>query len=94
MATFVWKLGWYEDDPYGNLGRLQYQDFQAVRLVGDTGIHTKGWTFDQATDFFMGYVGWDINTSQDQIGRYIVIPSQSTGIWLAYSRSLNYENWP
>ncbi|HVE87833.1 MAG TPA: DUF885 domain-containing protein, partial [Myxococcales bacterium] len=41
-------LGWYAGDPYGAVGRLQSQAFRAERLVVDTGIHARGWTFDQA----------------------------------------------
>jgi len=74
-------LGWYDDDPYGNLGRLQAEAFRAARLVVDTGIHTKGWTFRQAQDFFTENVGFKQGDSVDpegQIARYIVWPGQST----------------
>lgn len=71
-------LGWYDDDPYSNLGRLQYEALRAARLVVDTGLHTKQWSFDQAVEFFMGNVGWDRQDSEYQIARYIVLPGQST----------------
>ena len=77
----AWELGWYNDDPYGNLGRLQAEAFRAARLVVDTGIHIKKWTFGQAQDFFTMNVGFERGDSVDpegQIARYIVWPGQST----------------
>ncbi|RLC72600.1 MAG: DUF885 domain-containing protein, partial [Chloroflexi bacterium] len=47
----AWEMGLYEGDPYGNLGRLQYEVWRAVRLVVDTGIHAQGWPYDQAVDY-------------------------------------------
>jgi len=77
----AWELGWYKDDPYGNLGRLQMEAFRAARLVIDTGIHTQGWTFEQALDFFVENVGFNAgdNVSSDfEISRYISWPGQAT----------------
>ncbi len=74
----AWELGWYEDDPYGNLGRLQYEAFRAARLVVDTGIHAQGWSFDQAVDFWVDNVGHDEGYAEGQIARYVVWPGQST----------------
>jgi uncharacterized protein (DUF885 family) len=77
----AWELGWYEDDPYGDLGRLQGEAFRAVRLVVDTGIHAKGWTFDQALDFLVENSGFEKGDSLDpeiEIARYIVMPGQAT----------------
>jgi uncharacterized protein (DUF885 family) len=75
------ELGWYDDDPYGDLGRLQAEAFRAARLVVDTGIHAKRWTFDEAVDFFVentGYEPGDAVDPEGQIARYIVWPGQST----------------
>jgi uncharacterized protein (DUF885 family) len=75
------ELGWYNDDPYGNLGRLQYEAFRAARLVVDTGIHTEGWTFDEAERFMeenAGYKYSDIVNVEFEIGRYIAWPGQAT----------------
>src|SRR2546430_10527191 len=44
------QVGWYDRDPFGDLGRLRDELFRAVRLVVDTGIHAKRWTREQAID--------------------------------------------
>jgi len=75
------ELGWYDDDPYGDLGRLQAEAFRAARLVVDTGIHVKGWTWDEAVDYFVENTGYEPGDSVDpdgQISRYIVWPGQAT----------------
>ena len=77
----AFELGWYEKDPYGNLGRLQAEAFRAARLVVDTGIHDQGWTFEQAERFFTENTGFEPGDSVEpnlQIARYIVWPGQST----------------
>ena len=74
-------LGWYEDDPYGNLGRLQFEAFRAARLVVDTGIHADKWTFDEAEEFFIENTGFGPSDSVNpeyEIARYVVWPGQST----------------
>ena len=45
------EVGFYQD-PVSDYGRLSSELFRAVRLVVDTGIHSKGWTRDQVVDFF------------------------------------------
>jgi uncharacterized protein (DUF885 family) len=77
----AWELGWYDGDPYGNLGRLQAEAFRAARLVVDTGIHAQHWTFDQAEDFMVENVGYERGDNvnpQYEVARYIVWPGQST----------------
>ena len=77
----AWELGWYDDDPYGDLGRLQAEAFRAARLVVDTGIHARRWTFEQALDFFVENVGFEQGDSVNpelEIARYVVWPGQST----------------
>ncbi len=75
----AWELGWYENDPYGNLGRLQAEAFRAARLVVDTGIHAKGWTFDQALQYMDENVGYDpsVTNLRFEVGRYIAWPGQA-----------------
>ncbi len=74
----AWELGWYDNDVYGNLGRLQFEALRAARLVIDTGIHSLGWTFDEATQFNVDNVGWTTSQSQGAAGRYSVAPGQAT----------------
>lgn len=70
------ELGLYKD-PYSKFGQLSYEMWRAVRLVVDTGMHTKGWTRQQAIDFFRENSG---KTDQDisvEVDRYIVWPGQA-----------------
>ena len=71
-------LDWYDQDPYGDLGRLQYEALRAARLVMDTGIHSLGWSFDDATTFNRENVGWSVGASQGAAARYSVWPGQAT----------------
>ena len=72
------EMGWYEGDPYGDLGRLQYEMLRACRMVVDTGIHAKGWSFDQAVDYMYEYSGFSRGFVEYQIMRYISYPGHST----------------
>ena len=45
------EVGFYQD-PVSDYGRLASERFRAVRLVVDTGIHSKGWTREQVVDYF------------------------------------------
>jgi uncharacterized protein (DUF885 family) len=70
------ELGLYKD-PYSKFGQLTYEMWRAVRLVVDTGLHSMGWTRDQAIQFFKDNTG---KTEQDitvEVDRYIVWPGQA-----------------
>jgi uncharacterized protein (DUF885 family) len=84
------ELGWYTENPYGDLGRLQYEAFRAARLVVDTGIHAKGWTFNQAYQFMEESVGFDpsVINLQHQVARYIAWPGQATSYMIGYLKIL------
>ena len=64
---------WYENDAIGDLGRLQFEAMRAARLVVDTGIHSKGWSYNQADQFHIDNVGF-----AGAIARYSVWPGQAT----------------
>lgn len=74
----AWELGVYEDDIYGDLGRLQAEAFRATRLVVDTGIHVTGWTYNQAVDYMLQNTGMSRDAVESQIWRYITWPGQAT----------------
>jgi len=74
----AYELGWYSNDVYGDLGRLQYEALRAARLVMDTGIHSMGWTFEQAVQFNMENLGASRGASESAAGRYSVVPAQAT----------------
>ena len=70
------ELGMYQD-PYSKFGKLSYEMWRAVRLVVDTGMHSMGWTREQAIQFFKDNTG---KTDQDitvEVDRYIVWPAQA-----------------
>jgi uncharacterized protein (DUF885 family) len=73
----AWELGAYQDDPYGNLGRLQEELFRAARLVVDTGVHAKRWTFEQAVVYMIETTGLAEDTVRDEVERYIATPGQA-----------------
>ena len=70
------ELGGYAT-PIERAGYLQSFLFRAARLVVDTGIHTKGWSRDQATQYFVDNVGFARARSQREIERYCVLPGQA-----------------
>ena len=72
------EMGFYKD-PYSRFGRLTYEMWRAIRLVVDTGLHSMGWTRDQAIDYFRAN---SAKTAQDisvEVDRYIVWPGQALG---------------
>jgi len=71
------EVGVYADDPHGNLGRLQAEMFRAVRLVVDTGIHSKRWSRQQAIDYMYENTGMPMGDIVSEIERYIVMPGQA-----------------
>ncbi|MGD8458680.1 MAG: DUF885 domain-containing protein [Anaerolineales bacterium] len=71
------ELGWYDEDPYGNLGRLQYEALRACRMIVDTGIHTQGWTYDQSVDFILQNTGISRGFAEYEVLRYIAYPGQA-----------------
>ena len=70
------EVGFYQD-PVSDYGRLSSELFRAVRLVVDTGIHSKGWSRDQVVAFFRETGAVDEPTIQSETDRYIAWPAQA-----------------
>ena len=71
-------MGLYDDDPLGDLGRLQAEMFRAVRLVVDTGMHAKKWSREDAIEYMISKTGMTTEEVTREIERYVVWPGQAT----------------
>jgi uncharacterized protein (DUF885 family) len=70
------ELGLYTD-PYAKFGQLTYEMWRAIRLVVDTGIHSLGWSRQQAIDFFLQNTGKSEHDIVVEVDRYVVWPGQA-----------------
>jgi len=64
-------------DPYQRFGNLNDEMLRAMRLVVDTGIHSKGWTRDQSIKYMLDNSGESVTDATAEVERYIAIPSQA-----------------
>ena len=71
-----YDLGLYRD-PYSRFGQLTYDQWRAVRLVVDTGLHDMEWTRQQAIDYFMANAAKTEADIVNEIDRYISNPGQA-----------------
>jgi len=71
-----YDLGLYKD-PYSRFGQLTYDQWRAVRLVVDTGIHHMKWTRQQAIDYFTANAAKTETDIVNEIDRYIAWPGQA-----------------
>jgi uncharacterized protein (DUF885 family) len=69
--------GTYQD-PYSRFGRLGSEMWRAIRLVLDTGLHSKNWTEQQAVDYFMANSAITEPQARSEVRRYMVLPGQAT----------------
>ena len=75
--TLGYDMGLYKD-PYQRFGTLNDEMLRAMRLVVDTGIHSKGWTRDQGIKYMLDNSGLGRTDVTAEVERYIAIPSQAT----------------
>lgn len=71
-------VGFYQD-PYSDYGRLEADIWRAIRLVVDTGVHSKHWTREQMVQFFKDHSAIDDTNIQAEVDRYIAWPAQALG---------------
>ncbi len=98
LARYLWNSGYGEGwalyservaqeldlyrGPLDLMGLLSDQAARAARLVIDSGIHTKGWSRQQAVDYMMNNTGWAPVDIQNDINRYISWPGQANSYML------------
>lgn len=70
------EMGFYQD-PYSKFGQLTYEMWRAVRLVVDTGMHAKGWSREQAVEFFLDNTAKTRLDIVNEVDRYISWPGQA-----------------
>ncbi len=74
--TLGYDMGLYQD-PYQRFGTLSDEMLRAMRLVVDTGIHSKGWTREQAIKYMLDNSDMGKTDATAEVERYIAIPSQA-----------------
>ena len=81
--------GLYAGDPLGRIGYLQSILFRAARLVVDTGIHSHGWSYDQAVSFLVNTTGLPRAEMEKEVQRYLVWPGQAAAYFTGRRRILD-----
>lgn len=74
--TIGYEMGLF-DDPYQRMGTLADEQLRAMRLVVDTGLHTKQWTRDQAIQYMIDNSSMGKTDATAEVERYIAIPTQA-----------------
>ncbi|MES3018117.1 MAG: DUF885 domain-containing protein [Bacteroidota bacterium] len=70
------EMGFYKD-PFSLFGRLTYDMWRACRLVIDVGLHKKGWTKEQATNYLADHTALSLVEVNTEVNRYISWPGQA-----------------
>ncbi len=84
------ELGFYQGDPLGHAGMIQSYLFRAARLVIDTGLHTRNWSREKATQYMVDTTGFAKARSQREVERYCTQMGQACSYkigHLAWSRA-------
>ena len=84
-ALYCEKLGLEMDmyeTPYDRFGMLGYQIWRAARLVVDTGVHSQGWTREQAIQYLLEYTALPQHEIETEVDRYIAWPGQALSYYL------------
>ncbi len=73
------EMGLYENDPIGRIGFLRWRLWRAARLVVDTGLHSQGWSREQAIAYLVSVTGDAPGVATSEAERYAVWPGQASG---------------
>jgi uncharacterized protein (DUF885 family) len=74
--TLGYQMGFFKD-PYQRMGTLSDEMLRAMRLVIDTGLHTKGWSREKAINYMMANSNIGKTDATAEVERYIAIPTQA-----------------
>lgn len=85
------EMGFYKD-PYSSYGQLTYEIWRAVRLVIDTGIHSKGWSRQQAIEYFTSTMPKSQLEAEVEVDRYITWPGQALAYKVGQLKFLELRN--
>ena len=85
------EMGFY-DDPYSEFGMYSTQLWRAVRLVVDTGLHSKRWSREQAIDYFRQNALLSERDSKKEVERYINNPGQATSYMIGQLKILELRD--
>jgi uncharacterized protein (DUF885 family) len=86
------QMGFYTT-PYSKYGQLSYQMWRAIRLVVDVGMHYKGWSRQQAIDYFIENSCKSVHDITVEIDRYIVWPGQALAYKLGELKILELRDF-
>ncbi len=85
------EVGLYQE-PISDYGRLEADEWRAIRLVVDTGVHSQHWTRQQMVDFFHEHSAIDETNVQAEVDRYIAWPGQALGYKLGQLKILELRS--
>lgn len=74
--TLGYEMGFYKD-PMQHWGTLDDEMLRAMRLVVDTGLHTQGWSRQQAVDYMLANSGMGRSDAEAEVDRYVAVPGQA-----------------
>ncbi len=86
-----YDMGLYQD-PYSEFGALTYDMWRAVRLVVDTGMHYKGWSRDQAIEFFKDNAAKTEQDIVNEVDRYLIMPGQALAYKIGQLKIMELKN--
>ena len=85
------EMGFYEN-PYSEFGMYSTQLWRAVRLVTDTGIHSKRWTREQAIQYFLDNALLSKRDATKEVERYVNWPGQATSYMIGQLKILELRD--